>query len=277
MLQQIVGIVLLVLACLLASSWGLVTVNCCQKKYTSFGDSCSYSGTAVGNDTYYCVETSVYGCSACSVSSDTSYKMCSSCCVTDESACITSSASMTTSSALIIIVLSVAALSCILVFASTEFVRDDGLTFREAYLLPIPLVAVDSIIKLDSDDSWDSQDDESKKGFQGHRQREGGQRGANDVNKDNGGGGVDNNQVEQGLNYAHAAAETDGRGPYPYHDGEGESSDVVSFGSETNPRDLSMGSQGQPVILAQATAHIYSPAIPIAEPTEARGNNVYYH
>ena len=48
---------------------------------------------------------------------------------------------------------------------SNEFIRDDGLTFREAYLLPIPLVAVDSIIKLDSDDSWDSQDDGSKKGF----------------------------------------------------------------------------------------------------------------
>lgn len=182
---------------------------------------------------------------------------------------------MTTSSALIIMVLSVAVLSCMLIFASNEFIRDDGLTFREAYLLPIPLVAVDSIVKLDSDDSWDAHDDGSKKGFEGHRQRGGG--GANDVNKDN--GGAANNQVEEeGINYAHAAAETDGRGHDPYHDGE--SSDVVSFGSETNPRDLTTGSQGggtqHPVILAQATAHIYSPAIPIAEPTEARGN-VYYH
>lgn len=246
------GTMIVVFLALMANlTFGLVTINCCQQKYTSFGDSCSSSGTTVGNDTYYCVDTSVYGCSDCSVNSDTSYTMCSSCCVTDKTACITSTGSMTTSTLLTIMVLSLAFLACILVFGSTEFIRDDGLSFREAYLLPIPLVAVDQILKLDTQDSQDNDDDDYYDS-DGHNEGDG--------EKGYGGG-----SVTKGTRHTENNQASD----------VGESSDAVSFGSETSPREIASHRNAEPI--AQATAHIYSPAIPVAEPTEARGSNVYYH
>ena len=241
--------VLVIVACAHCCS-GLVTVDCCKKKYNSIGESCSYSGTVVENETYYCVDTSVNGCIDCAEASLVSYTMCSSCCVTDEEACASTSLSMATSWIFTVFILSFAFLSCLLIFATTELGRDDGLSFSDAYLLPIPLVSVDQIIKMSSRDedssfssyNTDDRTDDSEKGFV-RTTRTGFRTSAHDSEKD-----------------AADGASSDGD---------------VSFGSETHPRDVNSHSSQRPP-LVEATAHIYSPTIPVAEPTVANGN-LYYH
>ena len=145
---------------------GLSTVDCCNSHYTSFGGSCTSKGTDYGNVTYYCVETSVFGCDSCSVSSQTSYKMCSSCCVTDIETCDGGSMSLTASWLLIVFIFSSSFLFCLIVFLSAESGRHkDGISFREAYLLPIPLVSLDDVVKVNSfDDDSDYDDDDNGDG-----------------------------------------------------------------------------------------------------------------
>ena len=159
-IAMLLGALVLLLVCMMPVT-GLSTVDCCSAHYSSFAGSCSASGTVYDNVTYYCVDTSLFGCDGCEVASGTSYKMCSTCCVTDRETCDGGSISLTASWLLIVFIFSSAFLFCLIIFLSAESGRHkDGMTFREAYLLPIPLVALDDVVKVNSYDSEDEEDEE---------------------------------------------------------------------------------------------------------------------
>lgn len=157
----------LILKCISA-----VRYDCCLAELSSFGKTCSYSGTSYGNETYYCVSVTEI-CPNCMLSSDVDIESanCYQCCSTDANSCGISISFISTSTwckynlffsccatdhainsrsiisditALICIIFAGSCCCCSIVFLSAEHSRlKEGLTFREAYLIPIPLVAAE--------------------------------------------------------------------------------------------------------------------------------------
>ena len=119
-------------------------VDCCLSKWSGLGSSCSIEGTAVGNQTYYCV-TVAESCTSCALAVNTSSSSCYQCCAEEPTSCGLPFSYISTSSwTLICIIFAGSCCCCSLVFLSAEQSRmKEGITFREAYLLPIPLVAAD--------------------------------------------------------------------------------------------------------------------------------------
>lgn len=158
-MEIIIFFILLALAAVQA-----VRYDCCLEKFTTKGFGCE-SPTVYENETYYCVEVAE-SCSSCELSTNLSSSSCYQCCVTDDDVCISfsyiSSSSWSKLSessmfdkyltlfffvafpALICIIFAGSCCCCSIVFLSAEHSRiKEGITFREAYLLPIPLVAAE--------------------------------------------------------------------------------------------------------------------------------------
>ena len=119
-------------------------MDCCLSKWNGLGGACSLEGTTYGNQTYYCV-TVAESCSTCTMAVNASSSSCYQCCAPEITSCSLPFSYISTSSwTLICIIFAGSCCCCSLVFLSAEQSRmKEGITFREAYLLPIPLVAAD--------------------------------------------------------------------------------------------------------------------------------------
>jgi hypothetical protein len=120
--------------------------DCCQPILSANGHGCSYEGTTVDNTTYYCNSVTEI-CPSCKLSKyeNITSPKCYQCCVADLNSCGISIGFVTTSSwTLICIIFAGSCCCCSIVFLSAEHSRlKEGLSFQEAYLIPIPLVAAE--------------------------------------------------------------------------------------------------------------------------------------
>lgn len=120
--------------------------DCCQPVLSSTGFGCTYEGTTFNNKTFYCNSVTEI-CPSCKLSTydNITSLQCYQCCVTDVDSCGLSVGFITTSSwTLICIIFAGSCCCCSIVFLSAEHSRlKEGLTFQEAYLIPIPLVAAE--------------------------------------------------------------------------------------------------------------------------------------
>lgn len=147
--------------------------NCCTSDYTSMGVGCSAAGTVYENITYYCVRIDS-SCSSCQLTDGTDSSTCSSCCLTDSGDCSSSTnyysawCKLSAKSficcccycrwkmiifsfsflVLVLIVFAISCFCCALVFLTAEQSRiKEGITFQEAYLMPIPMVTAETDIE----------------------------------------------------------------------------------------------------------------------------------
>lgn len=125
-------------------------LDCCLGRYSAIQGGCSASGTVYDNTTYYCVSVGA-SCSSCKLKSNVSSSECSECCATSPRSCeLHTTFISTTSWTLICIVFAGSCCCCSLVFLSAEHNRmKEGITFQEAYLLPIPLVTAELFDDMD--------------------------------------------------------------------------------------------------------------------------------
>ena len=79
---------ILVAFCLALKCVSAIRYDCCLSELSSFGQTCSYSGTSYGNETYYCVSVTEI-CPNCMLSSDVDIESanCYQCCSTDANSC----------------------------------------------------------------------------------------------------------------------------------------------------------------------------------------------
>ena len=118
--------------------------DCCSSNLNNIGQSCEIT-TYSGNDTFYCVEISDF-CPQCQLKRNITSLSCFQCCITnDPDVCgIPFSFVSPNSWSLIFVIFAGSFFCCSIVFLSAEQNRGkEGLSFREAYLLPIPVVSTD--------------------------------------------------------------------------------------------------------------------------------------
>ena len=144
--------VLVVLLLLYMTPLLAVRYDCCLPKLSSTGIGCE-TDTTVGNTTYYCVQVAD-SCSYCQLAVNETSTSCYQCCATSEDYCGLPFSYITTSSwTLICIIFAGSCCCCSIVFLSAEHSRiKEGITFREAYLLPIPLVTVELDVDTNNKD-----------------------------------------------------------------------------------------------------------------------------
>ena len=144
----IIYLLYIVLLVVLIPNGNSMRYDCCQSKYSSTGLGC-LTETVYNNETYYCAAVAE-SCASCKLATNLTSASCYQCCVTDPDQCGLPFSYISTSSwTLICIIFAGSCCCCSIVFLSAEHSRmKEGITFREAYLLPIPLVAAE----LDFDD-----------------------------------------------------------------------------------------------------------------------------
>lgn len=142
-----------------------VSQNCCEATYAPNGVECTESGTESTSsdgtlEMDYCVPVSPRGCKNClylNGVTPSSTITCTSCCAASTSACgeLTVATQLASSLSLICVAFALSCFCCSVMFFSAEQARKgEGMSFREAYLLPIPLVQVD--IDEEQGTTWDS-------------------------------------------------------------------------------------------------------------------------
>jgi len=141
-------------------------LECCMEDYTNIGISCQFNSVIYENSTYTCSKVAL-SCPYCQLAVNISSSQCSYCCTISPNVCAGTSPSHISSTswsklyifsllccpfhsqliylpALICLVFAVSFCCCSVVFLSAEHSRvKEGINFQEAYLLPIPIVAVD--------------------------------------------------------------------------------------------------------------------------------------
>ena len=116
--------------------------NCCLPENTLNGVGCSLDGTLYQGDVYYCVEVKEL-CPYCSIAPDISSAECYQCCAMGVDYCQVGPLSSNSYRMLFLTFLG-SCFCCTFLFISAEESRmKEGISFQEAYLIPIPIVPVD--------------------------------------------------------------------------------------------------------------------------------------
>lgn len=135
-------------------------VDCCSSQIALGGSGCTEGGVTVdsaeGSFTAFCVAVPPEGCAACMLAKALPQNgQCTHCCTKQRNGCgtLTPLQQMVTltSLTLICVVFAVSCFCCTVMFIDTERSRmKEGITFQEAYLIPIPIVTV--VVDMDPQD-----------------------------------------------------------------------------------------------------------------------------
>lgn len=125
-------------------SLGNDNLDCCTPAYTPIESGCAGQTVKYQNQTYNCYQVRS-NCPSCLVDRSVNSSSCSHCCLASSYECSSSDASDVSTFLMLMTLCAIAFLFCTLICLSAEQLRlKEGITFQEAYLLPIPLVTAET-------------------------------------------------------------------------------------------------------------------------------------